>query len=575
MQQSINEVKESIQEAELATIQYNNEARQLRWDIFDFLLDRISKVNDEAEFLIGLMDSTKLYTDNGQLTDTGMATMGLHGQSYNAYMQQAEEYKKEIERIERELSESPYDTKLIERREELISLVQESISAAEDEKDAIVDMVREGIEIELDALQKLIDKRKENLNAMHDEYEYSKKIAEQNKAVTDIQKQLTAYEGDNSEENKARLQELRNKLKDAQDELEESQYDKYIEDQNKMLDELFENYSNVLNSVLDNVDQLIINMTERINTNASDIMDTLREQSDKVGYTISQAITDIWSGDNNPITYYMNSFADQMTNVTGVLTNIETFVKELVQKGDSTASSDIPTVTPSTETVKPPVDNTPTPPPQTEPPVQDTPTTDNKEEEKKKVKVVKGQWYVRTGPGTSYKKLGIAHTGDKLKYRGEKTGSWYAVKYKKQNAWISSKGSKLVGYSKGGYVADAQRMAYRNGDNIVTMNTLKKGEAVLTPEQANLFSKFVNYLPQAQNMLDISSLVSKVSATRPQQGISVGDVSFNMNVDHVEDYNDLVRQMQKDNQFERFIQSLTVDRLTGGSKLAKHKFSWK
>ena len=59
-------------------------------------------------------------------------------------------------------------TELIERREELLGLQQDSILAAEDEKQAIVALVEEGINLELQAMQDLIDKYTESLDTAKD-----------------------------------------------------------------------------------------------------------------------------------------------------------------------------------------------------------------------------------------------------------------------------------------------------------------------------------------------------------------------------------------------------------------------
>ena len=45
-------------------------------------------------------------------------------------------------------------------------------------------------------------------------------------------------------------------------------------------------------------------------------------------------------------------------------------------------------------------------------------------------------------------------------------------------------------------------------------------------------------------------------------------------IDHVENYEDFMNQLKKDDKFEKMIQSMTTDRLAGGSKLAKNKFNW-
>lgn len=168
LQQNINEVKESIQESQTELVKFNNEIRQINWDRFDYLQEQISNVTEETEFLIDLMENSDLYTDNGQLTNTGMATMGLHGQNYNVYMAQADKYAEELLKINQEIAEDPNNTKLLDRREELLEAQRDSILAAEDEKQAIVDMVSDGIELELDALQDLIDKYEESMDSAKD-----------------------------------------------------------------------------------------------------------------------------------------------------------------------------------------------------------------------------------------------------------------------------------------------------------------------------------------------------------------------------------------------------------------------
>ena len=134
MQKAINGVKESIQDAELSLLQYEKSMRELDWEYFDYMEDRISNITDEADFLIDLMANGKLFDDKGQMTDTGMATMGLHGQNYNVDMAQADQYAKAIKELNAEIAKDPYNTDLIERRQELLELQRKSILAAEDGK---------------------------------------------------------------------------------------------------------------------------------------------------------------------------------------------------------------------------------------------------------------------------------------------------------------------------------------------------------------------------------------------------------------------------------------------------------
>ena len=290
----INDVTLAIEEGETAILEYANAIRDIEWGVFDLLQNNISQITKEADFLINLMSNKDLYTDNGQLTNEGKATMGLHAQNYNVYMAQADDYAKEIQDIDKELANDPYNQDLLERRQELLALQQESISAAEDEKQAIIDMVSEGIELELSALQDLIDTYTEALDAQKSLYDYQKKVAQQTQEINSLEKQLSAYGGDGSEEAKAKIQQIKVSLADAKSNLEDTQYDKYISDTKQLLDELYIEYEGILNQRLDNIDGLIGEMIAAVNSNSGVIATTIYSAADKVGYTLSAEMQSIW-----------------------------------------------------------------------------------------------------------------------------------------------------------------------------------------------------------------------------------------------------------------------------------------
>ena len=68
-----------------------------------------------------------------------------------------------------------------------------------------------------------------------------------------------------------------------------------------------------------------------------------------------------------------------------------------------------------------------------------------------------------------------------------------------------------------------------------------------------------------------------LSAIPEQTGQSISQQfgDLNIEIDHVEDYNDFVTQLRDDPKFEKMIQAMTTDRLSGKSKLAKYKYQWK
>lgn len=168
MVNSVDEVTKSIEECNTSLLKYEKNLRELDWEVFDLIQDKISKVADESEFLINLMSNKRLYEDNGQLTDEGMATMGQYGVKYNVYMAQANKYAKKIKELQADLAKDPYNQDIANQLQEYIEAQQEAILNAEDMKNSIKDMVSDGIDKELDSLQKLIDKRNDALDAAKD-----------------------------------------------------------------------------------------------------------------------------------------------------------------------------------------------------------------------------------------------------------------------------------------------------------------------------------------------------------------------------------------------------------------------
>ena len=76
MVSAIEDVKDKIQDAELEIINLNNSLRELDWNTFDMMLERIERVNDEAEFMIELLTDAKLYDKDGKMTDNGFMLGG-------------------------------------------------------------------------------------------------------------------------------------------------------------------------------------------------------------------------------------------------------------------------------------------------------------------------------------------------------------------------------------------------------------------------------------------------------------------------------------------------------------------
>ena len=341
---SILDVQTAIEDANKSLLEYEKNLRQLKWDRFDKTEDYISKIQEESDFLVDLMSNQKLYDkDTGKDTKYATAIKGLHAVNMNAYMAQSDDYAKEIQEIDKEMAKDPYNTDLLERRQELLKAQQDAIANAEKEKQSIKSLVEEGIKAQLDALQKLIDKYKEALNSKKDLYDYQKSINEKTSNIASIQKQINAYGGDNSEETQSKIQQLQQSLKDAKSDLEDTEYQQYLSDQEQLLSTFYDETEEWLNARLDDLDGLIQQVIEETNTNAGNISQTIADVTtgaNGVGYQITSAMDAIWNSNNGfakVVSTYGDGFNVIGNNTLSSINTIKDYMAKLVQAAEAEA----------------------------------------------------------------------------------------------------------------------------------------------------------------------------------------------------------------------------------------------
>ena len=298
---SIDEVSQAIVEAENNVIEYQNTIREYEWERFDKTLDRIGQIADETEWLNELLEEGKSFEEEtGRYTELGSARMGLLAIQYDTYLNESARYAAELKNIEEELSKkgNEYNQDLLDRRNELLEAQRDAISNALKERDAIKSLVEEGIEAQLNALQKLIDKYKEALQSQKDLYDYQNNVTESANEISRLQKLISAYQGDDSEESRLKVQQYQKELKDAQKSLYDTQYDRNISDTEEALDKLYEQYEETLNKALDDVDKLIGDVINGVNLGSKNIVDTIKEAANKYGYTLTDSMSTIISSIN-------------------------------------------------------------------------------------------------------------------------------------------------------------------------------------------------------------------------------------------------------------------------------------
>lgn len=341
MQSAIDEVSSSILDTKKALVEYDNTIRQINWDAFDRTRDDVENLISETDFLTELLKDVGITDNNGNMTKEGQAAQALLAQKYQLYLNQAKAYKDEIAKIDADLANNPYDKELLDRKQDLIDKEQEAIKSAMSEKDAIKDLTNDAYSDFIDKLGDAIDKYKELMSTMKDAYDYEKSIREKTEALNALEKQYSAYQGDNSEEGKKNIQQLKDQINSAKDDLKDTEYEKLISDTEKILDQLKDNTQEWLDQRLDQLDNLIQDIIDQSNNNASDIAETITSTAENYGYKLSESMASIWSTNTGNITKVLDnfstSFIDSNSKIKDVCDNINSAVQGLLANSNAEA----------------------------------------------------------------------------------------------------------------------------------------------------------------------------------------------------------------------------------------------
>ena len=258
---SIQACRDNIAQCTQNSIELGNAIRNIDWKIFEKASTRMDLILSEYDLGIKLMSNKKMIDDKtGSFTKEGTATLGANYSKMLLTKNMKEEawntlqtMKKHIENRDPGYTDPKALDEYNEKYKEYIQLVE----AESDIQQNLIDMMKEKYQKELDCLQDIINKRKDLLQTEKDAYDYQKNIEEKTKNIAVISKQLTALGGDDSEEAKTRIQQLQVSLDEANKDLQDTEYQQWITDQQTMLDNLYNEYSEFIDTKLNNTDALL------------------------------------------------------------------------------------------------------------------------------------------------------------------------------------------------------------------------------------------------------------------------------------------------------------------------------
>ena len=253
------------------------------------------------------------------------------------------------------------------------------------------------------------------------------------------------------------MQKLTQELEKARTDLQETERDKSISEQKKILDDVYNQYEELMNGRLDDVDRLMREMIDVANARSGEIRSAIMDAAASVGYTISGG---------GPGTAGMTTAMDSYA------------------------------------------------------------------------------FFDRMFEGTAATQAILSRISDNVIAMARAAG---AVK----------------AYAKGGII-DYTGLAAVHG-------TPGNPELVLSAADTEKFLQAAQMMQVVNGIApsmtrDIRALIGSGGGN----GMNIGGITLDISIDHVQDYNDFVTQLQADPKFEKLIDTMTMGRMLGGSKLAKN-----
>ena len=190
-----------------------------------------------------------------------------------------------------EFGEKTYDEYIKDIQSKYNSLISSNSSLQND----MLSLVKNQAQAELDALNKVISKRKEALSAKKDYYDYDKTLKDKTKDIQILERQAAALQGSTNAEDKARLAKIQEQLSDAREDLSDTMTDHAFSMQSDALDKLssdmsddFDKWSNDISS---NVEKMSKAINEAVSNSAlsnAQVLNNLSTILKNVGLTDEQ-----------------------------------------------------------------------------------------------------------------------------------------------------------------------------------------------------------------------------------------------------------------------------------------------
>lgn len=197
------ELAEDISKADEEILKLQKDNEDLKDSIYELRISNLEKtiqgysdLEDELKDMRDLLNDDAFLDKNGGITDEGLAQIALLSQSLGNAKKTIADYTTGLQKL-KELYENgiisldEYNDKSAEYRKG----IREATSDVKSYQDSLTNLYTDALKAEVDALDKIIDKRKKAQEQQESYYQFQKKVNSQQKDVDTIKAQIAGLEG--------------------------------------------------------------------------------------------------------------------------------------------------------------------------------------------------------------------------------------------------------------------------------------------------------------------------------------------------------------------------------------------
>ena len=310
------ELQTQAYEAATHVEELNERIRELNWYSFNEGIAVIEHIDKQLGNTIDLIKDLQVYSDkSGAINENGIAQFNLYSSALANARQQVADYQVAIKALDGELAsgiitQDKYNEELRDYTEKQMDAVKQ----VKTYRDAIIDLVKKGIQAETQAMSELISKRKEDLKKQKESNDYAKKVSDKTKEINKIKAQIAALSGDTTATTQAKIRQLQADLAKQEEELAETRMDHEYDMRTQAMDDELDRFKEIqeaktteLETNLDAQEKAIADTLAYTSSQYQQVTDELMKLAELYGVNLENFVVNPWKDATSALEEYKNA----------------------------------------------------------------------------------------------------------------------------------------------------------------------------------------------------------------------------------------------------------------------------